>query len=119
MWLIMNKKQIGKLGEDIACNYLKSNNYKIIKRNFYCRRGEIDIIVNDIKTKELVFIEVKCRNNIKFGSAIESINKRKIIHIMDSAQYYLYKNRLNISIRFDAIEVYIKEKKIKHIKQII
>ena len=55
----MTKKQIGKIGEDMACNYLLQNNYKIIDRNFHCRQGEIDIIAVDNTTKEMVFIEVK------------------------------------------------------------
>ena len=115
----MNKRQNGIIGEDIACNYLSKNSYKIMERNFNCNQGEIDIIVRDINTNEVVFIEVKSRNNKKFGRGIDSINKRKIIHIINSAKYYLYVNRLDINIRFDVIEVYIKDKKINHIKQII
>lgn len=52
------KTEIGKLGEDIACKYLKKNNYKIIARNYKKPWGEIDIIVR-AKDKTLVFIEVK------------------------------------------------------------
>ena len=49
------KQSIGKLGEDIACLYLEKNNYKIIKRNFRCKQGELDIIAFNLK-KELIFI---------------------------------------------------------------
>jgi len=62
------KQSIGKLGEDIACLYLEKNNYKIIKRNFRCKQGELDIIAFNLK-KELIFIEVKTRNNINYGFA--------------------------------------------------
>ena len=47
------KQSIGKLGEDIACLYLEKNNYKIIKRNFRCKQGELDIIAFNLK-KELI-----------------------------------------------------------------
>ena len=42
------KHALGKHGEDLACNYLEKHNYKIIERNFRCKKGEIDIIAKDI-----------------------------------------------------------------------
>ena len=51
----------GNLGENIACEYLEKDGYRIITRNFNCFYGEIDIIA--IKNSELIFIEVKTRKN--------------------------------------------------------
>ena len=51
-------QQIGKLGEDLACKYLKENKYTIIERNFNCKKGEVDIIDYDTYRNELVFLEV-------------------------------------------------------------
>ena len=48
------KQKTGKIGENIACKYLNSNNYEIIERNFRCRQGEIDIIAFDTEKKEFV-----------------------------------------------------------------
>ena len=42
-------KESGNIGERIAVEYLEKNNYKIIRRNFYCKQGEIDIIAKDEK----------------------------------------------------------------------
>ena len=39
-----NKKIIGKLGEDIACNFLQESGYQILNKNYKCHFGEIDII---------------------------------------------------------------------------
>ena len=113
------KQSIGKLGEDIACLYLEKNNYKIIKRNFRCKQGELDIIAFNLK-KELIFIEVKTRNNINYGFACEAVNKYKKRHIYNCAKYYLFLNNFNnINIRFDIIEIYFKNNKtyLNHIKQ--
>jgi len=52
------KKTIGNEGEEIAAKYIIKNNYKIIKRNYREKYGEIDIISKD-SDGSLVFIEVK------------------------------------------------------------
>ena len=103
------KQRIGKLGEDLAYQYLQKNNYKIIEKNFTCRQGEIDIIARDNRKKELVLIEVKTRTNFKYGNPCEAVNNQKKKHIYYAGQYYIYKNRIkNIPIRLDVIEIYIK-----------
>ncbi len=115
----MYKRHIlGKEGEQIATDYLKQNNYKILLRNFRCNQGEIDIIAKN--KNEIVFIEVKTRQNNNFGNPAEAVTKIKRKHILDTAKYYIYKNNLgNMSIRFDVIEIYKKEKfYINHIKNI-
>lgn len=114
------KKELGKLGEQIAVEYLEKNKYKILERNFYCKQGEIDIIAK--QKKEIIFIEVKTRSNTNFGKPSEAVNYRKQKHIYKSAQYYLYKtSSLEMLTRFDVIEVLISNGKfnVNHIKQII
>lgn len=114
------KKEFGSIGEQIAVEYLVKNKYVVIKRNFYCRQGEIDIIAKD--SEEIVFVEVKTRSNIKFGNPSEAVNYIKKIHMYRAAQYFLYKNGLlNSFIRFDVIEVLIENGRfrVNHIKQIM
>lgn len=112
------KKELGKFGENIAVKFLKQNKYEIIERNFTCRQGEIDIIAKD--EKEIVFIEVKTRKNFKYGKPADAVDYTKQRHIFKTAKYFLYKtNLLDANLRFDVIEVYIKDDKIfvNHIKQ--
>lgn len=114
------KKDFGNSGEDIAVQYLKSHGHIILKRNFYCKQGEIDIITKD--KNEIVFIEVKSRSNTEYGLPSESVTKQKIQHLYKTAGYFLYKNKmLNEFVRFDVVEILIKSGKfnINHIKQII
>lgn len=115
-------QELGKLGEDLAFEYLLTNNYQIICRNFFCKQGEIDIVAKDLSKKELVFLEVKTRSNFCFGRPIDAVDKYKQKHIFDAANYYVYKHFIyNTFIRFDVIEVIIKNHsyKINHIKQIL
>lgn len=64
------KKNFGKLGENIAAEYLKRKGYSIIARNFYCKMGEIDIIAKE--KHEIVFVEVKTRNGERIWIPIRS-----------------------------------------------
>lgn len=111
---------IGKEGEEIASIYLEAKGTKIIKRNFYCRAGEIDIIAKD--KDELIFIEVKTRTNSKFGRPSEAINFVKKKHLYHCIEYYLYSNQIkDAKIRIDAIEVYLNTQiycRVNHIKNI-
>ena len=111
----MNK--LGKIGEDTATHYLEKMKYKILKRNYRNRRGEIDIIAYFNNT--LVIIEVKARSNNKVGYPIDAVNARKVKRIKECTRYYLYKEKMQFSeIRFDVIEIYqIKEHYVvNHIK---
>ena len=115
------KQQLGQYGEEKACNYLETHNYKIIERNFRCRQGEIDIIAKDLSKNELVFVEVKTRLSFNYGTPSQSVTSIKQRHILNVAKYYLYKNSINDTfVRFDVIEVFVKEFefRINHIKQI-
>ena len=114
------KRKTGKIGEDLACNYLQNNGYKVLERNFLCRQGEIDIIAQD--KSEKVFIEVKTRTNKKYGEPADSVTNEKQKHIIKATKYYLYKNFIkNEYIRLDIIEVYLYKNyyRINHIKQIM
>lgn len=116
----MNSKLVGMIGEQYAVDFLKDRGYKIIERNFKCKQGEIDIIMQD--ETELVFVEVKTRTNLKYGRPIESINNFKKKHIYLASKNFLYKYNLNRNfIRFDAIEIYLSYNKciINHIKDIM
>ncbi len=114
------KHVIGKLGEDIATEFLQKQNYKIVERNFECKQGEIDIVAID--KNEVVFIEVKTRTGNTYGNPIDAVDERKKKHLIKSIEYYVYKNKLeNAFIRIDIIEVYMKENNnvINHIKKAI
>ena len=110
------KHELGILGEQIATNYLKSQNYEILNRNFSCKQGEIDIIAKD--NKEYVFVEVKTRTNYDYGEPVDSVNKIKQKHLKRTIEYYIYINKLEEeAIRMDIIEIYIADKNyVHHIK---
>ncbi len=105
------RHKLGSNGEEIACDFLKKSGYKIIEKNYRCKIGEIDIIACD--KDELVFVEVKTRTQKVFGSPVESVNDEKKNHIYRVAQYYITTKKLEqAQIRFDVIEIYIKNNEV-------
>ena len=96
--------QKGRIGEARAEHYLKKLGYKILKTNYRCTAGEIDIIAADGNV--LVFFEVKSRKNIDFGNPSEAVNYKKQQHIAKTAITYIKQNNLfSLPVRFDVVEI--------------
>ncbi len=115
-------KQTGNTGEDLACEYLRKAGYKILKRNFFIRGGEIDVIARDKEV--LVFVEVKTRYDHSHGLPQESITPWKIRALKKSALFYIQKvNWGNGPYRFDLVGIDFSDSKehpkIELIKNII
>lgn len=85
----MSTKQVGDSGENLACEYLKKQGYKILGRNYRIRGGEIDIIAQD--QEYLVFVEVKTRWTHEYGLPSESMTPWKIKFLLKTARFYLQK----------------------------
>ena len=83
-------QQLGERAEQFALNYLQSKNLKLIERNFRCKHGEIDLIMQD--KNSLVFIEVRYRKHLQFGDGAESINYRKQQKILKTAEFFLQRH---------------------------
>ncbi len=81
------RKQTGRQGEDLAATYLANKGYKILRRNWFCPTGELDLIAEDGNT--LVFVEVRTRRGDRFGSAEESVTPAKQARLIELAQTYL------------------------------
>ena len=98
---------IGAAGEQIAVRFLKSKKYIIHTTNYSNRYGEIDIIAE--KDGVVAFIEVKTRKNSKYGRPSEFVTLAKQQRIISAAEYYVYNNGITEKLRFDVIEVLVKE----------
>ena len=113
----MNNREFGSKGEDIACEYLIKNGYKILERNkHFSKYCEIDIIAQ-FKNKT-VFIEVKTRKNNNFGTPFEAITRIKYNNIKTGVLSYLQENKIR-EYQIDAIGITLEpELEIKHLKNI-
>lgn len=107
------KKLLGRLGEGKARRYLRKKGFKIIKKNYITKFGEVDLI--GLYGDFLVFIEVKTRTSHAYGEAMEAVDEAKQQRYRKSAEfYYLYQTDRSLQPRFDIVEVY--PDKINHIE---
>ncbi len=106
---VMNRQEVGKLGEKIALKFLKKKGYHIRETNLRCHTGEIDIIA---KQKDyLVFVEVRTKSNLDFGTPEESITQRKKEKLITSALSYINEHQNLPSLwRIDVVAVEIDQK---------
>jgi len=113
----MNNREFGSKGEDIACEYLKKNGYKIIERNkHFSKLCEIDIIAKYKNTT--VFVEVKTRKTNAFGAPAEAVTKAKYNNIKTGVLTYISENDIR-DYRIDVIAItLLPELNINHIKNI-
>ncbi len=100
-----NARRTGQHMEDIAVSFLVEKGYKILERNYRCRKGEIDIIATHNNC--IIFVEVKYRSSNKYGSSLEAVGYRKQQIIRFVAEYYLTTVLHNTSVfcRFDVIGI--------------
>ena len=94
----------GNRAEKMALNFFKQRGFKLIEKNYHCRFGEIDIIMQD--KDYLVFIEVRYRRSDKFGGALASVNQNKQSKLRRSAEHYLIRHkRSDDPCRFDILAI--------------
>jgi putative endonuclease len=109
----------GKKAEVEAVRLLKESGMKIVTRNYRCRLGEIDIVVEDGDV--LVFVEVRSRSGTGYGLPQESIGAKKIFKIRKVAQHYIMVNGVHKGgYRFDVVAVMLNNEgdinNIEHIR---
>ena len=114
------KKRFGKKGEEIALDFLLSKNYKFIDKNFQMWGGEIDLIVKDNSTKEIVFVEVKTRTKESWQALDETLSERQLSNIKKIIPFFLLKKGLEEKDwRIDHIGIIYNHRRIYKIEHFI
>lgn len=85
----------------MAGEYLVTAGLRLLERNFRCRQGEIDLVMQEGHT--LVFVEVRLRRSQQFGGAAASITPHKQQKLLKAAQIYLQKLKTVPPCRFDVV----------------
>lgn len=95
----------GEQAEKLAERFLLAQGLQLKARNFRCKAGEIDLIMQHGDT--LVFVEVRYRSNPRFGSAADSVDRRKRTKLIRAAGVFLAPRSelAKMICRFDVIAV--------------
>jgi putative endonuclease len=96
--------ELGKLGEDLAVEYLRKNGYEILETNWTFQKAEIDIIA--MKEGILAVVEVKTRSSLEFGLPQDFVKPKKIQLLVKAVNAYVNRKNLDIEVRFDIIAVH-------------
>ena len=99
--------ELGKLGEDLAVQYLTDKGYEILERNWRNIHKEIDIIAKD--GDDLVIVEVKARQTDEYGEPDIAVTKRKQRMLIAAANAYITRKGLDVETRFDIISIIYRD----------
>ena len=101
----MTHDELGSWGEGKALAFLMEKGYIIVDKNVKFRKNEIDVVVIDNVTQELVVIEVKTRQTAEIGppwKAVTRAKQRQIIHV---ANWLVKERQIDRDVRFDIISI--------------
>lgn len=102
----LTRSETGRLGEELTAYYLERSGYRILKRNFRIKGGEIDIIAE--KGGITAFVEVKTRSESALETGAEAVNSVKKRLILRAAQEYMLRFPECGQPRFDIAEVIVR-----------
>ena len=113
---MVSQREIGKIAEDLAHQYLLKENYEILDRNWHHGHLELDIIARD--GDELVIVEVKSRNGIRYEHPSEAVTNTKIKRIVEAADAYILEKDFQLETRFDVITIifFNQQHELEHFK---
>jgi len=108
--------ELGKVGEELAAQFLTNKGYEILEKNWRNKHKEIDIIAKD--GNELVIVEVKTRQSDEHGEPDLAVTYQKQTRLIYAANAYIFSHNLDINTRFDIISIVFDDGKpvIEHIE---
>ena len=96
--------ELGKLGEQLAIEFLKEEGYAIIETNWVYKKAEIDIIARRGNT--LSIVEVKTRSGTGFGLPQDFVDRKKIRMLVKAVDEFVVSRNLDVDVRFDIIGIH-------------
>ena len=98
----LTRSQLGQQAEVMASQFLTQQGLILLRRNYHCLYGEIDLIMQD--EQDIVFIEVRYRQSQQYMHVLESIDGHKQIKLVKTALYFLTTHKCSrMNCRFDVV----------------
>lgn len=102
---LRTSQSLGQEAERQAAAYLTRQGLRLLARNYRCRMGEIDLIMQD--RDSVVFVEVRYRRTDRYGSGAETVSAHKQQRLAKTALHFLKANRRfrHCATRFDVVSI--------------
>lgn len=100
---MVTQREIGEIAEGLAQQHILKLGYQILETNWYFGHLELDIVARD--GDELVIVEVKSRNGLRYEHPSEAVTNTKIKRIVEAADAYIQEKDIDFETRFDVITV--------------
>lgn len=100
--------ELGKLGEEMAVEFLQKEGYTILQTNYTFQKAEIDILAR--KAGVLAVVEVKTRSSLDFGLPQDFVKPKKIQLLVKAVDAFVTQNDLDLEVRFDIIAIHKNDK---------
>jgi putative endonuclease len=93
----------GRGAEGVALLFLQGQGLKLIARNWRCKAGELDLVLRDGDT--VVVAEVRQRGRSDFGTAAETVDRRKQLKLVRATRLWLARrpDLAEAPLRFDVV----------------
>lgn len=100
--------ELGRRGEDVACEFLTGKGHIIVQRNF--RSGHLEIDIISLDRNGVHFVEVKSRVAPVMVSPEENVTMSKQRKVADAALRYLHTSKdkrlsADLEVSFDVVAV--------------
>ncbi|MBP4141283.1 YraN family protein [Flavobacterium sp. I-SCBP12n] len=100
--------ELGKLGEEMAVEFLTKEGYTILETNWTFQKAEIDIIAQ--KENILAIVEVKTRSSLDFGLPQDFVKPKKIQLLVKAVDAFVNQKNIDLEVRFDIIAIHKEDK---------
>ncbi len=101
------RAQVGRRGEDAACDLYRRLGFRVVERNYRSGRGEIDVVARRRDT--VVFCEVKTRRSDGWGVPAEAVDRAKQARLRKLAAAWMAERRPGcVDVRFDVVSVIVR-----------
>jgi putative endonuclease len=108
------RRERGRLAEEAARRFLEAQGYVVLRQNFCCRAGEIDLVVQ--KGNLVCFVEVRMRSRSKWCLPVQTITPQKQRRIVLAAMQFLKQHSCRgKALRFDVVSI-LGEGRFAHIE---
>lgn len=104
--------EVGKIGENLAKEYLEEKGYKILEQNYKTRFAEIDLVCEKSNglfgKKSLIFVEVRTKIGEQWGTPEDTLNKQKLWKVLQNAKAYIGFKNWGEAARIDAVCIVLR-----------